>query len=494
MTITFDCTDEMIRLCPAAVHVDGTARPQLVSERTNPSFHKIVRRYYERTGIPAIINTSFNMHEEPIVCTPADAIRAFLLGNLDYLAIGSFLVPHPGLRSSARTLAATPSSWPREQTLIRRSTRMQRTKSPIILIEFNELTPWLMAQFMAAGHLPNFQRFYDESHIYTTDAEEEGENLNPWVQWVTVHSGLSASEHGVTRLSDGHRLETKAVWDILSEAGYRVWVCGSMNARYDRPLNGMLLPDPWSIGLSPYPEHDFDPYYNFVRYVVQEHTNPGARLSKFDAFKFLWFMLTHGLSPSTIRAVVAQLWSERRHHDSWKRAVILDLFQWDIFRHYYRKDRVDFSTFFLNSTAHFQHAYWRHMEPERFSVKPSKQEVDQYGNAILYGYQKMDELIGRFLKLAGQDATLIFCTGLSQQPYLKAESTGGRHYYRIIGPNVFHERLGIESEFEYNPVMSDQAILRFKGEDEARPGSRSPTLLIDCSNAPLSTPQSRGLT
>jgi hypothetical protein len=344
---------------------------------------------------------------------------------------------------------------------------MQRTHSPIILIEFNELVPALMERFIAAGHLPNFQRFYVQSHIYTTDAEEEGENLNPWVQWVTVHSGLPVSEHGVTRLSDGHRLETKAVWDILSEAGYRVWVCGSMNARYDRPLNGMLVPDPWSIGLSPYPKQVFDPYYNLVRYVVQEYTNPGARLSKSDALKFVWFMLTHGLSPSTIRAVVAQLWSERRHHDSWKRAVILDLFQWDVFRHYYHKGRVDFATFFLNSTAHFQHAYWRHMEPERFSVKPSKQEVDQYGNAILYGYQKMDGLIGRFLKLAGQDATLIFCTGLSQQPYLKAESTGGRHYYRIIGPNVFHERLGIDSEFEYNPVMSDQAILRFKGEDEA---------------------------
>ena len=134
-----------------------------------------------------------------------------------------------------------------------RSTSMQRTHSPVILIEFNELVPALMQRFMAAGHLPNFQRFYNEAHIYTTDAEEEGENLNPWVQWVTIHSGLSASEHGVTRLSDGHRLETKAVWDILSEAGYRVWVCGSMNARYDRPLNGMLVPDPWSIGLSPYP-------------------------------------------------------------------------------------------------------------------------------------------------------------------------------------------------------------------------------------------------
>jgi carbamoyltransferase len=98
MTMTFDCTHEMIGACPAAVHVDGTARPQLVSEGTNPSFHRILRGYYERTGIPALINTSFNMHEEPIVCSPEDAIRAFLMGNIDYLAISDFLVPHPRLR------------------------------------------------------------------------------------------------------------------------------------------------------------------------------------------------------------------------------------------------------------------------------------------------------------------------------------------------------------------------------------------------------------
>jgi hypothetical protein len=147
--------------------------------------------------------------------------------------------------------------------------------------------------------------------------------------------------------------------------------------------------------------------------------------------------------------------------------VILDLFQWDVFQHFYHKSRIDFATFFLNSTAHFQHAYWRHMEPERFSVKPSKEEIDQYGGAILFGYKMMDELIRRFLKLAGQDGTLIFCTGLSQQQYLKREAAGGRHYYRIHGSHVFRERLGIEAKFEYNPVMSDQVILRFVGEDEA---------------------------
>jgi carbamoyltransferase len=95
MTITFDCTETMKRDCPAAVHVDGTARPQLVSATGSPGFHRILTEYFSLTGIPSVINTSFNMHEEPIVCSPDDAIRAFLQGNLDCLAIGDFLVEHP---------------------------------------------------------------------------------------------------------------------------------------------------------------------------------------------------------------------------------------------------------------------------------------------------------------------------------------------------------------------------------------------------------------
>ena len=95
MTLTFDCTESMKRDCPAAVHVDGTARPQLVSAEGSPGFHKLLTEYYKLTGIPSVINTSFNMHEEPIVCDPDDAIRAFMQGNLDYLAIGEFLVEHP---------------------------------------------------------------------------------------------------------------------------------------------------------------------------------------------------------------------------------------------------------------------------------------------------------------------------------------------------------------------------------------------------------------
>ena len=92
MTITFDCTDFMKQNSPATVHVDGTARPQLINRDIHASYSKILEAYHKITKIPSLVNTSFNMHEEPIVCSPYDAIRAFKLGHLDYLAIGNYLV------------------------------------------------------------------------------------------------------------------------------------------------------------------------------------------------------------------------------------------------------------------------------------------------------------------------------------------------------------------------------------------------------------------
>lgn len=92
MTITFHCTERARREIPAAIHVDNTARPQFVRRETNPRFHAILSAYRDLTGVPCVINTSFNMHEEPIVATPADAIRSFQEGNLDVLVLGNHLV------------------------------------------------------------------------------------------------------------------------------------------------------------------------------------------------------------------------------------------------------------------------------------------------------------------------------------------------------------------------------------------------------------------
>jgi carbamoyltransferase len=77
---------------PAITHVDYSARIQTVSKETAPRFHRLIRAFEERTGCGVVINTSFNVRGEPIVCTPEDAYRCFMQTGMDYLAIGNFLL------------------------------------------------------------------------------------------------------------------------------------------------------------------------------------------------------------------------------------------------------------------------------------------------------------------------------------------------------------------------------------------------------------------
>ena len=92
MTITTECTKQAIKISPAAVHIDNTARPQIITNKDNKKINKILNEYYKISKIPNLINTSFNVHEEPIVCSPNDALRAFKTSKLDYLYIEDYIV------------------------------------------------------------------------------------------------------------------------------------------------------------------------------------------------------------------------------------------------------------------------------------------------------------------------------------------------------------------------------------------------------------------
>jgi carbamoyltransferase len=96
MTICLPCTPWMAEHCAGVVHVDGTARPQLVRAEDNPDFHAILSAVARRTGVGTVINTSFNMHEEPMVASAEDAIKAWQDAGLDALVLGPFLVVRNG--------------------------------------------------------------------------------------------------------------------------------------------------------------------------------------------------------------------------------------------------------------------------------------------------------------------------------------------------------------------------------------------------------------
>ena len=77
---------------PAIVHVDGTARVQTVREATNPMLYRLLKEFEARTGVPVLINTSFNIKGEPIVETPQDAVNCFLTTGVDHLVMHDTIV------------------------------------------------------------------------------------------------------------------------------------------------------------------------------------------------------------------------------------------------------------------------------------------------------------------------------------------------------------------------------------------------------------------
>lgn len=96
MLFVYEVPPEQAARIPAACHLDRTARVQTVSASSNPAFHALLEKFGELTGVPVLINTSFNVRGEPIVCTPKDALDAFYSTPLDALVIGSFLLEKPG--------------------------------------------------------------------------------------------------------------------------------------------------------------------------------------------------------------------------------------------------------------------------------------------------------------------------------------------------------------------------------------------------------------
>ena len=92
MTCTVECNQITKTECPAIVHVDGTARPQVVQQKTNPLMYDILTKYSGLAGHGVLVNTSFNMHEEPIVNTVHESIKAFDQSKIDFLLVGNFLL------------------------------------------------------------------------------------------------------------------------------------------------------------------------------------------------------------------------------------------------------------------------------------------------------------------------------------------------------------------------------------------------------------------
>ena len=104
MMQVFQIREEKRAAIPAVTHVDGSGRLQTVSRRSNPRYWRLIEAFRDLTGVPMVLNTSFN-ENEPVVCTPHEALDCFLRTSMDFLVLGDVVIPREEVAASAGVIA-----------------------------------------------------------------------------------------------------------------------------------------------------------------------------------------------------------------------------------------------------------------------------------------------------------------------------------------------------------------------------------------------------
>ena len=96
MLLTLPVQEDKRNLIPATTHIDGTGRLQAVYKDTNPLYYRLIEKFRDATGVPVVLNTSFNLRGEPIVTTPENAFNTFKNSGMDMLCMGNFIISKEG--------------------------------------------------------------------------------------------------------------------------------------------------------------------------------------------------------------------------------------------------------------------------------------------------------------------------------------------------------------------------------------------------------------
>jgi hypothetical protein len=346
-------------------------------------------------------------------------------------------------------------------------TKLDKHFKRVLLIEFNELCPSLLDKWCDEGYLPNFSKFRSESKRFITKSDvTEDVNLEPWIQWYSLHTGMPFDRHRVFHLTEGLKASHSDMFSLCAASGKSVGIFSAMNQKRVATEGGFYFADPWCAGSERAAPESIEPLQSFVSHSVLEHSRLDEVNNGPSKVNFIAAAIKHGLSFSTVWTIVKQLAAEKvnKKQNSWKRVWILDRLSVDVFLHQFKRKRPVLSSFFSNSTAHLQHSHWREMEPEKFGIKPTPENIEYFKDAIRGGYENMDRMLGQLVNAADDDTLLIFCTALSQEPYLAKESIGGQNFYRLRDPDAFLKELGIDN-CAINPIMNPRYKLVFESAD-----------------------------
>jgi hypothetical protein len=313
----------------------------------------------------------------------------------------------------------------------------------LLIVELNEFNPDLLARMSERLGLKNIQIALGFRHsTSTTDDRIEHQGLDPWVQWVGIHSGKPTCEHGIRRLGLTGIQTSPQIWNAVADRGYSWGVWGVMNA----PLGHrggcrFFMPDPWSFEEVPYPDFLNDllalPRYAARNYLEMDRKQvfvAALRLARFFAPPKHWGLLLR-FSECAARSMYATGPSVHAL------ASLLDYLSVLYFIRLRREHRPNLSMIFLNHIAHLQHQFWRAGEELHAEMK--------------LGLELCDSILG--MLLADRQA----CEGFILMNGLKQKNVEGQGFfvYRQLDPQAAVESIGVTGGRVEQNMTHDATIL-----------------------------------
>jgi hypothetical protein len=347
------------------------------------------------------------------------------------------------------------------------------------MLELNEVNFDQVRAYADQGKLPAFKAFIDKHGLYETTSEQLYDELEPWIQWVTAHTGLTLAEHGVFRLGDIVNTDIPQIWERLEALGYRVGAISPMNAKCRAADPAFFIPDPWTrtkvVG-SPRVRRLYD--------AIAEMVNENA--SSRPSLRALCDFAIGGLLYSRPQAWPRYLMlAAKAKSRPWLRALFLDLLLADVFIKSVRSTQPQFATIFLNAAAHIQHHYMYSSRVYTGEIKNPSWYVREGEDPVLDVYKLYDAILHE-VQAAFPDARLMLATGLHQDPHGALT-----FYWRLRAHEAFLKGLGIAFE-RVEPRMSRDFLVVCANPEAAQAAEQVLRGVLSSDGKPLFEVDNRG--
>jgi hypothetical protein len=327
-------------------------------------------------------------------------------------------------------------------------------KSKTILLGLNELNFDYIKFYINQGLLPNFKKILKIQPPIETVSENEYKLLEPWVQWVTIHSGKTYKEHNIFRLGDiVNKPDLSQIFEELEAKGLLVGAVSPFNADNRLKNPAFFVPDPWTKT-----EASGNWVVKALYQAVHQSVNDNAK-SKLN-FKSL---ISLGLG--LLLYVPVLRWFHYlkiifKVKKPGAKPIILDSLLADVHLTLWKKYKPDFSNLFLNSGAHIQHHYLFNSKAYDGNIKNPEWYCPKDYDPLIHILSEYDRQIGKLLKL--KNVKIIVATGLHQQPHEHLT-----FYWRLKEHVKFAEMIGIKHFAEILPRMSRDFLVKFNNEIDA---------------------------